>query len=205
MRQSGDILWPDDFGVWLGGYHDIDESNPHHGRLGYVKLFAVCAKPEWVAREFQHGADLVALPADSAPPQNVPRGVRPQIVVKPYLQWGTTDSITIMWETSHACRGVVRYGEDHFCRHEKMENEPKTLHEVTVEGLEFDMLYYYRTLSPAEADGEATAAVAAEPLLTDVRTFQTAGGANDPVAFAVICDSQAQPEVVHRVVSVARP
>jgi hypothetical protein len=118
-------------------------------------------------------------------------------VVKPYLQWGTTDSMTIMWETSHPCRGVVRFGEDHECREERAEAEPKTLHELTLEGLEPSMLYYYRTLSPVAAD-EASATVA-EPLATDLRTFQTAGGPDEPIGFAVICDSQAQPEVVHRV------
>ena len=195
-RQSGDVLWPEEFGVWLGGYHDIDESNPHHGRIGDVKLFAVCAKPSWVAHEFEHGADLVALPADAAPERVLPRGVTPRIVVKPYLQWGTTDSMTIMWETAHACRGVVEFGEDHHCRQEQAEAEPKTLHEITLEGLEPDMLYFYRTLSPPEA--EATAA-AAPSLSTDIRTFQTAGDPDDPIGFAVICDSQSQPEVVRRV------
>ena len=188
-RQSGDVLWPEEFGVWLGGYHDIDESNPHHGRIGDVKLFAVCAKPSWVAHEFEHGADLVALPADAAPERVLPRGVTPRIVVKPYLQWGTTDSMTIMWETAHACRGVVEFGEDHHCRQSQAEAEQKTLHEITLEGLEPDMLYFYRTLSPPEA--EATAAATAS-LSTDVRTFQTAGDPDDPIGFAVICDSQAQ-------------
>ncbi len=198
-RQSGDILWPENFGIWLGGYRDTDESNPHQGRIGDVKVFAVCAKPAWVAHEYEDGADLVALPIDAAPIRRLDRGVPPRIVVKPYLQWGTADSMTIMWETAHPCRGIVRFGEDHQCREERIEAEPKTLHQITLEGLEPDMLYYYRTLSPVEADDSAAAASAAAPLATDVRTFQTAGGPNDPIGFAVICDSQAQPEVVHRV------
>ena len=197
-RQSGNVLWPADFGVWLGGYRDTDESNPHHGRIGDVKLFAVCATASWVAHEFEHGSDLVALPADAVPLRSLPRGVPPRIIVKPYLQWGTTDSMTIMWETAHACRGVVQFGEDHQCRQEQVEAEPNTLHEITLQDLEPDMLYSYRTLSPPEADGEATAA-AAGPLQSDVRTFQTAGGPDAPIGFAVICDSQAQPEVVRRV------
>ena len=199
-KQSGPIVWPDEFGIWLGGYRDRDENYPHAGRLGDVKLFAVCAKPSWVAHEFEHGADLVALPAD--PPPAAP----PAIVVAPYLQWGTADGITIMWETAHACRGVVRYGEDAGCRLEAVEAEPRTIHQVTLEGLEPDMLYYYRTESPVEGPGtqDASAAgAAAKPLVTDVRTLQTAAGPDAPVAFAVLCDTQANPKVVRRVAEAA--
>lgn len=200
IKQSGPIVWPADFGIWLGGYRDSDESYPHAGRLGDVKLFAMCAKPSWVAHEFEHGADLVALPADPPPP------AAPAIVVAPYLQWGTADGITIMWETAHACRGVVRYGEDAGCRLEAVEAEPRTIHQVTLEGLEPDMLYYYRTESPVEGPGtqDASAAgAAAKPLVTDVRTLQTAAGPDAPVAFAVLCDTQANPKVVRRVAEAA--
>lgn len=201
-KQSGPIVWPDEFGIWLGGYRDSDENHPHAGRLGDVKLFAVCAKPSWVAHEFEHGAELAALPADPPPP------AVPAIVVAPYLQWGTADGITMMWETAHACRGVVRYGEDAACPLEVVETEPRTIHEVTLQGLEPDLLYFYRTESPVETAlvapaAAAGAAAAGKPLATDVRTFQTAAGPDAPVAFAVLCDTQASPKVVRRVAEAA--
>lgn len=195
--QSGEILWPEDLGIWLGGYRDVNECNVHQGRLGSVKLFHLCAKPSWVAHEFEHGADLVALPADGPAVMPLPVDADPEMIIKPYLQWGTTDSITIMWETAHACRGIVRYGLDAGCDQEVREAEPRTIHEVTLSGLEGDMLYYYSTLSPAESQGDDISV--ADSLPTDVRTFQTAAGPDVPVAFTVICDSQAQPEVVKRV------
>jgi 3',5'-cyclic AMP phosphodiesterase CpdA len=202
--QSGPIVWPEEFGVWLGGYRDSDERYPHAGRLGDVKLFAMCAKPSWVAHEFEHGAELVALPADQPPP------AAPAILVAPYLQWGTADGITIMWETAHACRGVVRYGEDSSCPLEVVEAESRTIHEITLEGLEPDLLYFYRTESPVEAAAATTpaaaavtAAATAKPLVTDVRTFQTAARPDVPVAFAVLCDTQASPQVVRRVAEAA--
>ncbi|NCX98371.1 MAG: hypothetical protein EBX35_07310, partial [Planctomycetia bacterium] len=201
-KQSGPIVWPDEFGIWLGGYRDSDESYPHAGRLGDVKLFAMCATPSWVAHEFEHGAELVALPADPPP------SAAPAIVVAPYLQWGTADGITIMWETAHACRGVVRYGEDSSCPLEAVEAEPRTIHEITLEGLEPDLLHFYRTESPVEAAAATPAAAAVDagagkPLVTDVRTFQTAAGPDAPVAFAVLCDTQASPKVVRRVAEAA--
>lgn len=198
-RQSGPVVWPKEFGIWVGGYRDSDENYPHAGRLGDVKLFAVCGKPSWVAHEFEHGADLVALPADTPPP------APPAIVVAPYLQWGTADGITIMWETAHACRGVVRYGEDAGCRLEAVEAASRTIHQVTLEGLEPDMFYYYRTESPVAGPNPSDASVAgaAKPLVTDVRTLQTAAGPDAPVAFAVLCDTQANPKVVRRVAEAA--
>lgn len=195
--QSGNVLWPDDLGIWLGGYRDVNECNVHQGRIGSVKLFQLCAKPSWVAHEFEHGADLVALPADGPAKMPLPLDAEPEMVIKPYLQWGTTDSMTIMWETAHACRGIVRYGLDAGCEQEVREAEPRTIHEVTLTGLEGDMLYYYSTLSPAENQGDNISV--ADSLPTDVRTFQTAAGPDAPVGFTVICDSQAQPEVVKRV------
>ena len=195
--QSGDILWPDDLGIWLGGYRDANECNVHQGRIGSVKLFQLCAEPSWVAHEFEHGADLVALPADGPAKMPLPIDAEPEMVIKPYLQWGTANSMTIMWETAHACRGIVRYGLDAGCEQEVREAEPRTIHEVTLTGLDGDMLYYYSTLSPAENQGDEISVAASLP--TDVRTFQTAAGLDAPVGFTVICDSQAQPEVVKRV------
>jgi hypothetical protein len=195
--QSGDILWPDDIGIWLGGYRDVNESNVHQGRIGSVKLFRMCAQPSWVAHEFEHGADLVALPADGVASIPLPIDATPEMVIKPYLQWGTADSMTIMWETAHACRGIVRYGLDAGRSQEVREPEPRTIHEVTLTGLEADMLYYYSTLSPPE--GELPDADETLTIPTDLRTFQTSAPVDSPVAFTVICDSQAQPEVVKRV------
>jgi len=195
--QSGDILWPSDLGIWLGGYRDVNESNVHQGRIGSVKLFHLCAKPSWVAHEFEHGADLVALPAEGPAKMPLPIDAPPELIIKPYLQWGTADSMTIMWETAHACRGIVRYGLDAGRDQEVREAEPCTIHEVTLTGLQPDMLYYYSTLSPPE--GESPDAGEAVTLPTDLRTFQTAAGPDAPVAFTVICDSQSQPQVVKRV------
>jgi hypothetical protein len=195
--QSGDILWPTDLGIWLGGYRDVNESNVHQGRIGSVKLFRLCAKPSWVAHEFEHGAELVALPAEGPAKMPLPIDTTPEMIIKPYLQWGTADSMTIMWETAHACRGIVRYGLNAGRDQEVREAEPCTIHEVTLTGLQSDMLYYYSTLSPPE--GASPDADGAVTLPTDLRTFQTAAGPDAPVAFTVICDSQAQPEVVKRV------
>jgi len=195
--QSGDILWPSDLGIWLGGYRDVNESNVHQGRIGSVKLFRLCAEPSWVAHEFEHGADLVALPAEGPAKMPLPIDATPEMIIKPYLQWGTADSMTIMWETAHACRGIVRYGLDAGRDQEVREAEPCTIHEVTLTDLQPDMLYYYSTLSPPE--GESPDADEAITLPTDLRTFQTAASPDAPVAFTVICDSQSQPEVVKRV------
>ncbi len=186
--QKGEILWPEDLRAWLGGYRDRDENYPHAGRVIDFRLYDACANPEWVKHDLEHHEELLRQPADAPPP------VEPEIVVEPYLQWITQNEATIRWETNFPCIGTVSWGEDYACGTEIAESEPKLFHEVKITGLEPEMLYYYRTSSPAGSEG-VVASRRGTRLDTSVSTFQTANKPETPFGFVVLSDTQRQPEV----------
>jgi acid phosphatase type 7 len=187
-EQSGDILWPQDVQAWLGGYRDSDENFPHAGRLIDFRLYDVCANPEWVKHDVEHREELMRLPVDIPPP------VEPAIVVQPYLQWITQTEATIRWETNFPCQGIVSWGEGAECGMEIVEGEPRTFHEVKLTGLEPEMLYYYRTTSPADGESVLTA-YRGTRLDSAVSTLQTANKPETPFGFVVLSDTQRQPDI----------
>lgn len=195
-QRGGPVLWPPTVTMWLGGYRDSNENFPHQGRISSVKLFDLCAKPEWVTQEFEHGKALAEMGAEEPPP------AAPGILVSPYVQWVTGDEVTIMWETSHMCRGVVRWGEDANCKREAVEDQPRRLHQVTLRGLDPDMMYYYRAETPA-TEGHVPAEYVGTTISSEVRTVQTATPQDQPQAFVVICDTQANGPVVRQVAEAA--
>ena len=75
----------------LGAYQDADEFYPHHGRIREVKLFGQAATAEWV-KEFAHNESLANEKWNEVEPSF-------EILVKPYLQFATKTSMTVMWQT----------------------------------------------------------------------------------------------------------
>ncbi len=121
-------------------------------------------------------------------------------VVKPYLQFATPTSITVMWETDEVCHSIVRYGEPKF-------NQPKAnlefsaelkdttlIHEVVLQNLTPEADYFYQVIS-INAQGDS--------LISEVNTFQTALAEDKAVAFALFCDSQSNPEVWEKISNLA--
>lgn len=187
-EQSGDILWPADVQAWLGGYRDSDENFPHAGRLIDFRLYDVCANPQWVKHDLEHHEELMRMPLDTPPP------VEPAILVQPYLQWITQTEATVRWETNFPCKGIVSWGEGFACGTEAVETAEGYFHEVKLTGLEPEMLYYYRTASPA--DGERVlASHRGTRLETEVSTLQTANKPETPFGFVVLSDTQRQPDI----------
>jgi predicted phosphodiesterase len=194
--QSGEILWPQGVQAWLGGYRDSDENYPHAGRLIDFRLYDVCANPEWVKHDLEHHDELMRMPLDSPPP------VEPAIVVQPYLQWITETEATVRWETNFPCRGIVSWGEGFACGNEVEESEARTFHEVKLTGLEPEMLYYYRTASPAGGE-RVLAAYHGTRLETEVATLQTANRPDTPFGFVVLSDTQRQDQVANTLAKAA--
>ncbi len=68
-----------------------------------------------------------------------------ELVHGPYLQDAQTTEITVMWETELATRGKVRFGTNsRILTQSTVENEPQTLHQITLENLKPGQTYYYR-------------------------------------------------------------
>ena len=182
LEQSGEILWPQDPSIWIGGLKDSNEVFPHHGRIGDVKVFDICANASWVAKEFKRGSYLRELPGE------MPPGAAPAVLVAPYLQWVRGKQATIMWETNFPCKGALTWGKSPDCPNLAEEAAPALIHQLTLTGLEPEMLYYFKTRSSSAVGSRETG----------LQTFQTAMKPGSPFAFVVFCDTQANPDKLKR-------
>ena len=193
--QSGDLLYPAAAPVTLGAYADQDEDHRFGGRIASVALYDLCAGEAWVSESFEHGRALRALPPWYADAETF------ELVLGPYLQFGTGTGMTVMWETTRHATTRVAWGdrvlgtEEEPPRFERAtEGEPGRIHEVRIEGLEPGGVYYYRVES-TDAAGNL--------LQGPVRSFQTAVPPGTPVSFAVMSDTQGNPEVSLRLANLA--
>lgn len=189
--QSGDLLYPKSAPLVIGAYRDQNENTLLHGRLHSVRIFNEAAKADAVKDMFAHGAELTkAKPHMVYDPEH-------RWLVRPYLQWATTDGMTVRWETSRPSTSIVHWAEKVQFVGEKGAKEPvfsskqevegmRLMHEVRIDGLAANSPYYYR-VETVDDQGRR--------LWSDVLSFQTAPAAGEPFAFAVISDTQGNPGV----------
>jgi predicted phosphodiesterase len=115
-----------------------------------------------------------------------------QFVVAPYLQWATQTEITILWETQQPTGGVLWYGpalpdSDKPNLSQSIElDQPTTMHEVRLQNLKPETVYFYRIVTRDHQGNED---------LSPVGTFKTAVKADSPYAFAVFSDTQTNPRL----------
>jgi predicted phosphodiesterase len=185
--QSGPIRYPSSAPLVLGGYRDQNEDYRLDGRIAEVAIYDLAAKENWVQHEFQHGAQLAAQEA------RLPR-IGEGFVVHPYLQFGTRQSMTVMWRTSLPANSTVRWGETTACDQAVVIDEMQTLHEVVIDGLEPETQYFYMVESLAEDS---------QLIESEVLTFSTAVNESTPYAFAIIGDTQGNPEVSAKLAAMA--
>jgi predicted phosphodiesterase len=157
---------------------DHTDSHPLRGRLREVSVYDLAAKQEWVTHTFEHLRQLVNLQPDA-------RGDALAMVVEPYLQFGTQDGMTVMWQTTQPGTSTVHYGETDACE-ESLTGDDALIHEVRLEGLQPETMYFYRVETTGE-DGQSIG--------SDVSTFTTAVREGTPFAFAIISDTQFNPVV----------
>ena len=189
--QSGDLLYPKSAPLVLGGYRDVNEFTPFHGRLHAARIFAETAKPEAVQHMYEHGEALTK----QAP--HVVQDPTQRWLVQPYLQWATKTGMTIRWETSRLSTSMVHWGTKAELLGDDQAKVPvyamrqevpgmHLLHEVRLDGLQENTAYYYR-VETVDDQGSR--------LWSDALSFQTAPGEDVPFAFAVISDTQGNPKV----------
>ncbi|MCX5691133.1 MAG: LamG domain-containing protein, partial [Planctomycetota bacterium] len=102
-EQSGDILYPPKNTGAIACYLDQDEKFPMDGTLLEVKVLGRAAPAAAITEEFVPGVRLSSF-------QPTPEATL-RFTVKPYLQFATRESMTIMSETSRPCTAIVEYGE----------------------------------------------------------------------------------------------
>lgn len=185
--QSGKLLYPDSAPFVIGCYHDANEFNPMQGRIREIKLFDLAAKQKWVSGEFEHNRKLAALPG-------FVRDASKEFVVKPYLQYGTLDGMTVCWRSAKKCTGKLLWGEDARCENVIESTEESEISSLRITGLQPETQYFYR-VQTLNADGDE--------IFSDVATFQTAAKPETPFAFAVIGDTQGNPSVAGSIAELA--
>jgi len=186
-QQSGDILYPREAPVVIGAHRDRNENNFHRGRIREATIYDLAVKDAWIAQQFGHQRRLASLTAAATEP-------RLEFVVKPYLQFGTERSMNVMWQTSRPGSSIVHFGETTECPRAIELNDDRYIHEVKIDGLDPEKLYFYRAETAAES-GEA--------IYSDGYTFSTAVRRNTPVAFAMIGDTQGNPTVCGKLCKLA--
>ena len=177
--QSGKIRYPKSTPAVIGAYHDSNEVYKLNGRIREISLYDIAAKPKWVKEEFEHRQDLAKLP-------KLIRDNPTSFIVKPYLQYGTRDSMTIMWRAAKPGPGVVHWGENARCKNSIESTKETEIQEVKITGLKPETQYFY-WVDSVDANGNT--------IESDVSTFQTAAKPDTPFAFAVISDTQHNPKV----------
>lgn len=185
-EQSGDILYPEDFRLALAGYRDSNEDTPHHGRIRSVRVWDLCARPELIAHEFEHSQALAEAGPESAPAPDR----KLDFLVAPYLQFASTDGMTVMCETTGAATATLHWGETDACTNALPIAGEKTIHEQRITGLTPDTQYFYK-VTATNSRGEK--------IESPVLTFQTAPPPGSPITFAIISDTQHNPEVAGKV------
>ncbi len=179
--QSGDILYPARGRFALGAYVDDDELHPLEGALSEVKVYGRALSAAEIAGIAQRNAAFLGW---RSPVNRVL-----QFVVKPYLQSGTSNSMTIMAETSQPATFTVEFGELQPLKQRAATAELKTINGLTLTGLKPFTQYFYRVTC---VDGQTNVA------RSDVLTLQTFPGADTAWAFGIIGDTQRNPDITRR-------
>jgi len=96
----------------------------------------------------------------------------------PYLQNVTQNSITVMWETLVPATSELHYGRN-FLNRVVRDDTPKTIHELTITGLEPETEYMYAAVSGS--------------LAAPTSKFRTAINRDTPFKFAVWGDNRTDP------------
>lgn len=179
--QTGDIRYPAPARYVACGYWDADEKRPMEGALFELKLLAHVRTGEEIAAVAAKNRNLIEW--RSTPENDL------VFLVKPYLQFGTTDSMVVMCETSRPTKMQVEYAEFRPLEQTAETTEAKLISELKLTGLKSNTRYFYRAICTDESGAQ---------LRGDMHSFQTAPPENMPWAFAVIGDTQRNPEVTRK-------
>jgi len=179
--QSGDVLYPERGRLAVAAFADDNELNPLDGALYEVKVYDRVMAAAEIADVAQKNEKLLAYRSSI--------NQKLQFVVKPYLQFGTRDSMTIMSETDKPARMTVEYAETQPMNLSAKTEVVKTIHEIKLDKLKPYTRYFYR-VTCEDAEGNLAR--------SDVYSFQTAPGPEAGWAFGILGDTQRNPEVTRR-------
>jgi len=116
------------------------------------------------------------------------------IVTGPYLNMPATTSMVVRFETDQPATGEVGWGNAIASLAWTTGKADAQYHEITLDALKPNSYYFYQVRAKA-ADGTVVEST--------IYTFQTAVTEDTPFAFAVLCDTQSNPEVVNKIAELA--
>jgi hypothetical protein len=181
VAQSGDIVYPPTGNYLVGGTIGNNGRNLMEGALFELKSYARALSGDEISAIAKKNETLIAwLPT----PEN-----DLMFLVKPYLQFATADTITIMCETSRPATMRVEYAETRPLAEAAETDAPKLISELTLKNLKPATRYFYRVICSDEKG---------QQLRNPQYSFQTVSTEAMPWAFAVIGDTQRNPEVTRK-------
>ena len=181
VEQSGDIQYPPKGRYVMGAYADDNELTLMDGALFEVKVYGRVMTETEIADVAAKNQGLLGYVGAATNAFN--------FIVKPYLQFGTRTSMTVMCETEKPAQMAVSYSQFQPLTNKVGRSDLQNISEVTISNLLPNTVYYYRV----------TATDAASNVLrSDVYSFQTAPNADQPWAFGILGDTQRNPEVTRK-------
>jgi hypothetical protein len=180
--QTGDILYPEKVWFMIGAYRDDDEFNRVVGSLREIKVYDSVLSEENIQANYKKVKYLTELLAQTEPPSD--------IIAGPYLQYATKNSIKILWETGKKSDSKVEFDSETPLMETKFDLEYKTLHEIELNNLNAQSVYFYRVISTSR-DGKQSA--------SKIYSFQTAVNEETAFAFGIVSDTQSNPDVWGRI------
>jgi len=179
--QAGDIRYPESGLYLVGGAASRAPHDLFEGGLYELKSYARDLSADEIRAVAKKNENLIAW----APTPETDL----MFLVKPYLQFATPDSITVMCETSRPTKMKVEYAELRPLEQAAETPAAQQISEVTLTGLKPGTRYFYRVTCTDESG---------QQLRGQQYSFQTVTSETTPWAFAVIGDTQRNPEVTKK-------
>jgi len=179
--QSGDVLYPPRGRYAAAAFADDNELNLLDGALYEIKVYDRVMTAEEIAAEARKNEKLLAFRS------SLNRDLR--FVVQPYLQFGTTNSMTVLCETDKPSKMSVEYGEIQPLKLQAQTSKTANISELRLDGLKPFTRYFYR-VTCTDADGNLAR--------SELLSFQTAPGPELSWAFGILGDTQRNPDITRR-------
>lgn len=109
--------------------------------------------------------------------------------VGPYLNFATTESVNLVWETDRPSTALLEWGTTDQLGQGIRCTTADRMHDATIPFLEPDTPYFYR-ISATDASGQT--------ISSGMLTFKTAVPPGKPFRFAVIGDTESRPHINDR-------
>jgi predicted phosphodiesterase len=180
-EQSGDIAYPREAPYVVGARFDRRGNDFMEGSLFELKAYGRALGADEIAAVAKKSENLIAW-APTAEKDLM-------LVVQPYLQFATQDSITVMCETSKPAKMRVDYAEVQPLDNKAESEGAALINTVKLKGLKTGTRYFYRVTCTDESGAEVRGFLC---------SFQTAPAVDRAWAFAVIGDTQRNPEVTRK-------